>query len=63
MAIKIIKPGNKPETTERFECPRCGCVFEADRDDYGLVGDAYGNQWAYMTCPTCGRKVYKPCDE
>lgn len=63
MAIKIIKPGNKPETTERFECPRCGCVFEADRDDYGLVGDAYGNQWAYMTCPTRGLTVRKPDDE
>ena len=57
MAIKIIKPGKKPETTKRFECPHCGCVFEADRDDYGLVGDAY------RTCPTCGRKVYRLRDE
>ena len=63
MAIKIIKPGKKPDTTERFECPHCGCVFEADRDDYGLAGDAYGDQWAYMTCKTCGRKVYKPRNE
>ena len=63
MAIKIIKPGMRPETTKRFECPHCGCVFEADRDDYGLVGDTYRKQWAYMTCPTCGHKVYRLRDE
>ena len=50
----------KPDTIKRFTCKHCGCVFEAGRDDYGLVGDAYGNQWAYITCPTCGYKVYKP---
>ena len=33
MAIKIIKPG-KPGEIKRFTCSRCGCVFEADRDDY-----------------------------
>ena len=60
MAIKIIKPGKKPETIVRFECPRCGCVFEATRDDYGLVCGTRGRQWAYMTCPTCWYKVYKP---
>ena len=63
MAIKIIKPGKKPDTTKRFECSYRGCVFDADKDDYGLVGDAYGNQWAYMTCPTCGHKVYRLRDE
>ena len=26
MAIKIIKPGKKPETF-RFKCPHCGCIF------------------------------------
>ena len=36
MAIKIIKPGKKPDTTERFECSYCGCVFDADNDSYGL---------------------------
>ena len=33
MAIKIIKPG-RPGEIKRFTCSRCGCVFEADRDDY-----------------------------
>ena len=63
MAIKIIKPGKKPDTIRRFTCSHCGCVFEADKDSYGLVCDAYRRQWAYITCPTCGRKVYKLCNE
>ena len=32
--IKIIKPGKIPDTTKRFECSRCGCIFEADKGDY-----------------------------
>lgn len=63
MAIKIIKPGKKPDTIERFECPHCGCVFEADKDSYGLVCGTCERQWAYITCPTCGHKVYKSNDE
>lgn len=27
MAIKIIKPGKKPDTTKRFKCPHCDCIF------------------------------------
>lgn len=63
MAIKIIKRGKKPDTTERFECSYCGCVFDADNDSYGLVCDACESQWAYITCPTCGHKVYRLRDE
>lgn len=64
MAIKIIKPGKKPDTTERFECSYCGCVFEADEDDYEeefYSLDGYSCNTA--DCPTCGRKVYKSCNE
>ena len=64
MAIKIIKPGKKPETTERFECPHCGCVFEADRDDYEEEFNLRGGCYCYaVDCPTCGLTVRRPCDE
>ena len=60
MAIKIIKPGKKPDATERFECPHCGCVFDADRDSYGLNLDIIeGTPYIYALCPTCCHTVYK----
>lgn len=60
MAIKIIKPGKKPDTTERFECSYCGCVFDADNDSYGLNLDiTEGAPYVYALCPTCCHTVYK----
>ena len=60
MAIKIIKPGKKPDTIERFECSHCGCVFDADMDSYRLNLDiTEGTPYVYALCPTCCHTVYK----
>lgn len=60
MAIKIIKPGKKPETTERFECPHCGCVFEADRHDYEEAFNTRDGCYYYaIDCPNCRHTVSK----
>ena len=60
MAIKIIKPGKKPETTKRFECPHCGCVFEADRHDYEKAFNTRDGCYYYaIDCPNCGHTVSK----
>ena len=63
MAIKIIKPGKKPDTTVRFECPHCGCVFMADVDDYEEEYSLRNDYYLKIDCPTCGSKVYKSNDE
>ena len=64
MAIKIIKPGKKPDTTKRFTCSHCGCVFEADVDDYEVVYESLDGCYCYAAdCPTCGLTVRKPDDE
>lgn len=57
MAIKIIKPGKKPEPIH-FECKHCGCVFEVDVADYdadmgGLLSPDY-----VASCPTCRRRCF-----
>nr|DAF94510.1 MAG TPA: Transcription initiation factor IIE, alpha FINGER, Transcription [Siphoviridae sp. ctTDf8] len=57
MAIKIIKPGKKPDTMRRFECTNCGCVFTADEADYAVF-DNYTTTDYKATCPTCHRPVY-----
>lgn len=57
MAIKIIKPGKKPEPIH-FECKHCGCVFEMDVAAYdadmgGLLSPDY-----VAFCPTCRRRCF-----
>lgn len=64
MAIKIIKPGEKPDTTKRFTCEQCGYVFEADEDDYEVGFDPLYGDYCYMIeCPTCGCATRIPYDE
>ena len=63
MAIKIIKPGKKPETTERFECPHCGCVFMAYVNDYEVAYSLLNGYYFKIDCPCCGCIIRKSCNE
>lgn len=58
MAIKIIKPGKKPDTTKRFECTSCGCVFEGEKEDYQTRFSTDNTIVVAMKCPTCGAACY-----
>lgn len=61
MAIKIVKPGKIPDLKKkrRFVCDYCGCVFDADPDDYAEEYDPGHQQYDRFThCPTCSRIVY-----
>lgn len=63
MAIKIIKPGKKPDTTKRFKCPHCGCVFMADVDDCEVAYSLLNGYYLKIDCPCCGYIVHKSCNE
>ena len=63
MAIKIIKLGKKPDTVKRFKCRNCGCVFEADRQDYEEVYILSNGYYLLIDCPTCGRRISRLRDE
>ena len=63
MAIKIIKPGKKPETTKRFTCKHCGCVFKADKGDYEEMYSLNNGYYLLIDCPTCGRSICRKRDE
>ena len=63
MAIKIIKPGKKPDTVKRFTCSHCGCVFMAGMDDYEKVYSLCNGYYLRVDCPVCERTVRRPCDE
>ena len=56
MAIKIIKSGRKPmNAVVRFKCLCCGCVFDAEPEDYKFEYD-FELQMTVISapCPTCG---------
>jgi Zn finger protein HypA/HybF involved in hydrogenase expression len=61
--MKIIKQGKTKEElkaifneTKRFECRTCGCVFEANKDEYEYEDD-YIYSAHYCKCPNCGQRV------
>lgn len=58
--MKIIKQGKSKEeverivkATKRFECERCGCVFEADKVEYSIRQCGYNETEYYCKCPNC----------
>ena len=57
--MRIIKPGDpsRLKETRRFTCQRCGCVFEADKEEYNS-GMQYNEIYYKSQCPTCGTTVY-----
>lgn len=59
MAIKIVKPGKKPDSTRRFECTHCGCIFEGEDEDYRAVQSTSNTIAVAMKCPTCGTVCYR----
>lgn len=57
--MKIIKPGDpgRLDTTRRFECAACGCVFEANATEYIKESDFRNGIFCRCACPTCRRQV------
>ena len=45
--MEIIKQGDisKLKQTKKFECPRCGCIFLADNDEYKYSGSQYNESY------------------
>ncbi len=49
---KIIVPGRIPTIARRFKCDYCGCVFDADKDEYKRR-TLYGGIYNTCKCPCC----------
>lgn len=56
--MKIIKEGGFDtfRRIKRFECTRCGCIFEADETEY-RSGSYYNETYYYCECPFCKRNT------
>lgn len=54
--MTITKPGDptKSHGEFSFRCKKCGCEWNADRDDRGLkISPPCVEFYAYMDCPNC----------
>lgn len=58
--MKIIKQGdlNKLKRIKQFECKECGCIFEADKNEY-KIGSQYNETYYFCVYPTCKNTVYR----
>ncbi len=58
--MRILKPGVIPADLEvlciEYECPICGCIFEAVNGEFYRNGDAGGRTY-YGNCPCCHHMV------
>lgn len=65
--MKIIKQGKTEEElkailneTKRFECGTCGCVFEADKDEYNHTLSCRNEDVNYFCkCPNCKKNAHE----
>ena len=57
--MKIIKEGRKKHFfVIRFQCHRCGCIFEADDSEYTSISKD-GICYAIYHCPCCDERLVK----
>ena len=57
--MKIIQNGNPKlvfSATKRFRCGSCGCVFEAEKDEY-QSDTQYNEVYFHCKCPECGKNA------
>lgn len=60
--MKIIKRGDPAalaKLTQRFECKRCGCIFEATWSEYDEAHVWKNRDMRTCECPECRKK----CEE
>lgn len=57
---RILKKGKIVKNIQRFKCPNCGCVFEADEDDYIVIMNFRNDFCSFLEskCPACYWNVY-----
>ena len=58
--MNIIKQGDpdRAKGVRRFECKKCGCIFEATAKEY-QHSSQYNEFYTYCKCPCCNTYVYQ----
>ena len=58
--MEIIRQGDlyRLNKIKQFDCPTCGCIFLADKNEYEYSGMQYNKTYWKCKCPTCGNWTY-----
>ena len=59
--MKIIKHGTQKNNTRKFVCNSCGCVFEAENNEYEVDFSQTCEEFIttyYTFCPECRCEVF-----
>lgn len=58
--MKIIRQGDpdRLHKVKRFVCRECGCIFEADKEEYKTESQ-YNESYVWCECPYCANTAYE----
>ena len=56
--MKIVKHGVYDPKIRRFYCQHCGCMFDAEEDEYSREIDCRNETIYSCICPDCGLTSY-----
>lgn len=56
--MKIVKHGRSANRDRRFFCQSCGCIFDAEYDEYSYEIDCRNETIYSSICPECGTTSY-----
>lgn len=56
--MKVIKHGRYTNSDRRFYCQSCGCIFDAEVDEYSYEIDCCNETIYSSICPKCGITSY-----
>lgn len=56
--MKIVRHGRSANRDRRFYCQSCGCIFDAERDEYSYEIDCRNETIYSSICPECGTTSY-----
>lgn len=57
--IKIIRHGINHLGSTRFECDRCGCIFETDEYRARIASNRGEYDMVFSKCPECNHIISK----
>lgn len=56
--MKIVRHGRSANRDRRFCCHSCGCIFDAECDEYSYEIDCRNETIYSSICPECGLTSY-----
>lgn len=56
--MKIVRHGRSANRDRRFFCQSCGCIFDAEYDEYSYEIDCRNETIYSSICPECGTTSY-----